>query len=305
MKEYRCTSCYAHLLASDATLHCTCPHCGTKAKLVMTNGQIEPISYVPFVVTQRQALKNYELALKKEARLPEGPSFAESIVSAQGVFVPCWLKSGEVEFDFSFEVDDGSPLMRDRMFGNERRAGRLAFSRVPASGCAQVSDEVLGSLGAYNLRALKPFSDKALLDYVTEPFTTSGTRSNDCIERRLKDLTLIVCESNVMSTSGWKHAKPKHYYSRAVVFCTKPERVLLPMWLLVTSNSGKKSLAAVNGQTGTVALGAQGKEHAESRHRNVVLSYKKALSEDALTITLREPRLGPSQETDRWPPRKS
>ena len=102
MKEYRCTSCYAHLLASDATLHCTCPHCGTKAKLVMTNGQIEPISYVPFVVRQRQAIKNYELALRKEARLPEGPSFAESIVSAQGVFVPCWLKSGEVEFDFSF-----------------------------------------------------------------------------------------------------------------------------------------------------------------------------------------------------------
>lgn len=300
MKEYRCIGCYAHLVASDAATHCTCPHCGYTAKLVMPDVQIEPISHIPFVVTQRQALKNCELALRKENRLPEETSFADSITSAQGIFLPCWLRSGEVEFDFSFDVDDGE-LVRNRTYGNERRAGRLAFSKVPASGCAQVSDEVMGSLGAYNLRALKPFSDKALSNFVTEPFTTRDTQSNDCIDRRFKDLALLMCDEHV--TCSWEHAKPKYYYSCAVVFYAKSERALLPMWLLTLSLNGKKHLVAVNGQTGAVAPNAQGKKELQSKHRAVVVSYRRNLPEDALTFTLRESRLGPCQETNRWPPR--
>lgn len=305
MNEYRCTSCYARLIASDAATDCSCPHCGAKAKLVMQNTQVEPISYVPFVVSQRQAIKNCELELKKEARLPEGFPFAESVFCAQGVFVPCWLKSGEVEFDFSFDVDDGNPLRKDRMTGYERRAGRLAFSKVPASGSVHVSDEMLGSLGTYNLRTLKPFCDKALLGFVTEPFTTSGTHTNECIERRLKDVALAKCEGDSVRGYNWKNATPRHYYSRAVVFFAKPERALLPVWLLTLSLNGRNCHAAVNGQTGAAALDDQSKGRAESMHRAVVLSYKRSLAEDALTITLREPRLGPCQETDRWPERKS
>ena len=305
VKEYRCTSCHARLIAGDVATDCTCPHCGAKAKLVMQNSQVKPISYVPFVVTRRQAIKNCELGLKKEARLPEGFPFAESVVCAQGIFVPCWLKSGEVDFDFSFDVDDGNPLREDRMTGYERRAGRLAFSRVPVSGSAYVSDEVLGSLGTYNLRPLKPFSDKALVGFVTEPFTTSGTRSNELVERRLKDVALSKCEGDSVRGYSWKNASPRHCYSRAVVFFAKPERALLPAWLLTLSLNGRNRYVAVNGQTGVVAWDDQSKGRAESMHRAVVLSYKRGLTEDALTIALSEPRLGPCQETDRWPERKS
>lgn len=130
MKDYRCTGCYAHLFASEDAAQRICPHCGAKTKLVMSNSQIESISYVPFIVTRRQALKNYSLALRNEARQAKESSLAESVVSAQGVFVPCWLKSGEVDFDFSFDVHDGEPLMRNRTTGNERRAGRIAFSSI-------------------------------------------------------------------------------------------------------------------------------------------------------------------------------
>ena len=77
------------------------------------------------------------------------------------------------------------------------------------------------------------------------------------------------------------------------------------MWLLLISLNGKRSLVVVNGQTGMVAFDAQGNEQAESRHSAVVMSYKKAYVHDAPTFTIREPRLGPSQETDRWPPLNS
>ena len=75
------------------------------------------------------------------------------------------------------------------------------------------------------------------------------------------------------------------------------------MWLLAISPNGKKHVAAINGQTGAAALDARGKKELQSKRRAVVVSYRRDLPEDALTFTLRESRLGPCQETNRWPPR--
>ena len=43
---------------------------------------------------------------------------------------------------------------------------------------------------------------------------------------------------------------------------------MLPMWLLAISLNDKKHVAAINGQTGAVALDARGKKYLQSKRRD-------------------------------------
>ena len=56
--------------------------------------------------------------------------------------------------------------------------------------------------------------------------------------------------------------------SYSVVFYAKPESAMLPMWLLAISLNDKKHVAAINGQTGAVALDARGKKYLQSKRRD-------------------------------------
>ncbi len=264
LNGYLCPECGAELMSDDFIAATTCPYCGSNQVAPHRfEGDFKPDGIIPFSITRTQALKNYEQTLAEKELLPDDFATRSSIASVQGVYVPYWLFSGTVDFDFTFYWTDNRK--DSDLWGYKRRVGTYEYTQVPADGSRRMPDDMMDSVEPFQFDALVPFSDEYLPGFVAERYTMEPDAVRERADLRAKN-TSVRAVKETLDLDSWHSKLLEQKRSSAVATCDGIEQALLPVWLIVVRYRDQSILVGVNGQTGKVAANLPIDEQKQKRH---------------------------------------
>ena len=248
---YLCPECGARLMTEEFIAATTCPYCGNNEIAPHRfEGEFEPDLVVPFTVSRQRAIECYEEAVASRRYLPDDFKSESSIVSVEGAYVPFWLQSGTVSFDYTYVAY--RKIDKKNYVYNHHRVGTYDFARVPADASDRMPDDVMDSIEPYDYTALVPYEAGYLPGFMAERYTVAA----DEVNRRVNVRVANSACSAAMSTIGPEYDTKYPDYDRynATVARSCVEQALLPVWLIVVSYRDGKYVVGVNGQTGKVAV---------------------------------------------------
>ena len=255
MRAYNCPSCGAELVCDESTAATSCPYCGNPTVVPgQFSGMLRPEFVIPFKLTKDDAVKALKQHYKGKPFLPRTFTAGNHIEEIQGVYVPFWLFDGTAEGDAQYHATishsyrHGDYETTETQHFRVKRAGSLAFEKVPVDASSKMPDDHMDSIEPFDYQELKPFSTAYLPGFLADKYDVSvedsheraDTRCTGSLEQALRDT--VVGYGEVMQTGQQFHIKRgKVHYA------------LLPVWLLTTKWKGKDFLFALNGQTGKMA----------------------------------------------------
>lgn len=252
MKAYSCPSCGAELICDAATAATSCPYCDNPTIVPgQFDGALKPDFIIPFKLDQKAAeaaLKNF---YKGKLFLPKAFADSNRIKEIKGVYVPFWLYDGEAEADVTYQATKVSV----RRSGNEeitttrhyhvRRAGSVAFEKIPVDASTKMPDEYMDSVEPFRYEELKSFSNAYLPGYLADKFDVSA---EECSKRADERASRSALDAMRDSVTGYDSCIP---VSESVNLKRgKVSYALMPVYMLNTKWKGENYLFAMNGQTG-------------------------------------------------------
>ena len=218
MKAYCCPSCGAELLCDATTAATSCPYCGNPSVLPgQFAGILKPDFVLPFKLSKEDAIKALKKHYLKKPLLPSTFSKANHLEEIKGVYVPFWMYDGEASGSAQFHATQvhtytsGNYEITETRHYDVRRAGSIAFEKIPVDASSKMPDDYMDSIEPYDYAG----SLLRALERTVSGYTTCNETSRDIHLKRGK----------------------VHY-------------ALLPVWILNTRWEGKDFLFAMNGQTG-------------------------------------------------------
>ncbi|MBR0160621.1 MAG: hypothetical protein IJQ02_04980 [Oscillospiraceae bacterium] len=252
MKLYNCPSCGADLICEATMAATSCPFCGNPTVVPgQFHGVLKPDYILPFKITREQALSSLKQYYQGKRLLPKRFSEQNHLEEIKGVYVPFWLFDSRAVADVSYRGTRVSVMMH----GNEeittteyydiRRAGTVAFARIPADGSKKMPDDLMDSIEPFDYTELKAFSTAYMPGFLADIYDVDDKESFSRVERRGVNTTEDIIDSSV---SGYSTLTP----TRKEIHLQKERTAyaLLPVWMLSTQWDGKNFIFAMNGQTG-------------------------------------------------------
>ena len=253
IKAYCCPSCGAELLCDATTAATSCPYCGNPSVIPgQFAGILKPDFVLPFKLSKEDAIKALKKHYLKKPLLPSTFSKANHLEEIKGVYVPFWMYDGEASGSVRFHATtvhkytSGDYEITETSHYDVRRAGSIAFEKIPVDASSKMPDDYMDSIEPYDYTELKPFSTAYLPGFLADKYDVSV---QDCAERadsRCETSAVELMEQDargdytsctVESRNVTLHRGKVHY-------------ALMPVWLLSTKWNGKSFLFAMNGQTG-------------------------------------------------------
>lgn len=230
----------------------SCPFCGNPTVVPgQFHGVLKPDYILPFKITREQALSSLKQYYQGKRLLPKRFSEQNHLEEIKGVYVPFWLFDSRAVADVSYRGTRVSVMMH----GNEeittteyydiRRAGTVAFARIPADGSKKMPDDLMDSIEPFDYTELKAFSTAYMPGFLADIYDVDDKESFSRVERRGVNTTEDIIDSSV---SGYSTLTP----TRKEIHLQKERTAyaLLPVWMLSTQWDGKNFIFAMNGQTG-------------------------------------------------------
>lgn len=248
---YVCPECGAQLMTEEFVAATTCPYCGNNEIAPHRfEGPYEPDLLIPFTISKRLAIQNYEDIVASRSYLPNDYASEARIISVEGTYVPFWLQSGHVNFDFTYV----GMYKKDKINyeSKHHRVGTYEFARVPADGSQRMPDDMMDSIEPYDYTALVPFEPGYLPGFMAERHTVASDEVNKRVNRRVATSACKAAMETLDPIYDTRYPDYDRYH--ASVAHTGMEQALLPVWLIVVAYKGEKYLVGVNGQTGKVAV---------------------------------------------------
>ena len=252
MKAYNCPSCSAELVCDATTAATSCPYCGNPTVIPgQFSGMMKPDCIIPFKIGKEQAIAALKNHYKGKRLLPKEFSDQNHLKEIKGVYVPFWLFDSVVDADVTFHAEtsvsytEGDYDVTEISHYDVRRAGTVAFEKVPADASTKMPDDYMDSIEPYHYEEFKPFSSAYLPGFLADKYDVS---KEDCAER---------ANSRAMRSAVDEMKNTVVGYSSVVVegqdvnlHPGKARYALMPVWLLSTRWQDKSYLFAMNGQTG-------------------------------------------------------
>ena len=126
-----------------------------------------------------------------------------------------------------------------------RRAGSIAFEKIPVDASSKMPDDYMDSIEPYDYTELKPFSTAYLPGFLADKYDVSVEDSRNRADRRCAGSLADALEKTVTGYASCKETARSIQLKRG-----KVHYALLPVWILNTRWEGKDFLFAMNGQTG-------------------------------------------------------
>ena len=252
MKAYCCPSCGAELLCDAATAATSCPYCGNPSVLPgQFSGILKPDFVLPFKLSKEDAIKALKKHYLKKPLLPSTFSKANHLEEIKGVYVPFWMYDGEASGSVQFHATtvhkytSGDYEITETSHYDVRRAGSIAFEKIPVDASSKMPDDYMDSIEPYDYTELKPFSTAYLPGFLADKYDVSVEDSRDRANRRCAGSLVNALEKTVTGYASCNETARSIQLKRG-----KVHYALLPVWILNTRWEGKDFLFAMNGQTG-------------------------------------------------------
>ena len=255
MRTYTCPSCGAELICDSSTAATSCPYCGNPSVVPgQFDGTQRPDYVIPFKMTKDEAVAALKKHYKGKVFLPKAFSEHNHIEQIQGVYVPFWLFDGDADADMTFHATrsftrtEGDYRVTTTEHFQVRRAGNVAFSRIPTDASSKMPDDHMDSIEPFDYDELKPFSTAYMPGYLADKYDVS---EEECAPRAEERCRNSAREAMRNSVSGYASVIQETEY---IDLHRQPAQyAMLPVWLLSTKWNGKNFLFAMNGQTGKMA----------------------------------------------------
>ena len=252
MKAYCCPSCGAELLCDATTAATSCPYCGNPSVLPgQFSGILKPDFVLPFKLSKEDAIKALKKHYLKKPLLPSAFSKANHLEQIKGVYVPFWMYDGKASGSVRFHATtvhkytSGDYEITETSHYDVRRAGSIAFEKIPVDASSKMPDDYMDSIEPYDYTELKPFSTAYLPGFLADKYDVSVEDSRNRADRRCAGSLADALEKTVTGYASCKETARSIQLKRG-----KVHYALLPVWILNTRWEGKDFLFAMNGQTG-------------------------------------------------------
>lgn len=252
IKAYSCPSCGAELICDAATAATSCPYCGNPSVVPgQFAGTLKPDFVLPFKLSKEDAIKALRQHYKGKPLLPKTFTDSNHLDEIKGVYVPFWMFDGEAEGSAQFHATRtfvhtvGDYEVTETEHFDVRRAGSLAFEKIPVDASSKMPDDYMDSIEPYDYAELKPFSTAYLPGFLADKYDVSAADSYVRADERCEASLLATLEDTVKGYTTCVRETENVHLKRG-----KVHYALLPVWLLSTQWQGKNFLFAMNGQTG-------------------------------------------------------
>lgn len=252
MKAYSCPSCGAQLICDETTAATSCPYCGNPTVIPgQFGGDLKPDYVIPFKLDKNAAVAALSQHYRGKRFLPKAFAQQNHIQEIQGVYVPFWLFDGTAEADVVFEATrshshrEGKYEVTVTEHYDVRRAGTLAFQKVPVDASTRMPDEHMDSIEPYDYNELTPFSTAYLPGFLADKYDVTAQDSAGRADTRCERSTVSALAGTVQGYETVVSRQENVRLRRG-----KVHYALLPVWMLNTKWNGKDYLFAMNGQTG-------------------------------------------------------
>ena len=252
MKAYSCPSCGAELLCDVTTAATSCPYCGNPSVLPgQFTGSLKPDFVLPFKLSKKDAIKALKKHYLKKPLLPSTFSKANHLEEVKGVYVPFWMYDGEASGRAQFHATavrtytSGDYEITETSHYDVRRAGSIAFEKIPVDASSKMPDDYMDSIEPYDYAELKPFSTAYLPGFLADKYDVSVEDSRERADKRCTGSLVSALERTVSGYTTCNETGRDIRLKRG-----KVHYALLPVWILNTKWEGKDFLFAMNGQTG-------------------------------------------------------
>jgi len=252
MKTYSCPSCTAELICDETTAATSCPYCGNPTVVPgQFSGSLKPDCVLPFKLDKDAAVQALKDHYRKRFFLPRAFTANNHLQKVQGVYVPFWLFDGEASGEAYFKTTrshtrrQGDYRITDTQHFVCKRAGSVAFEKVPVDASAKMPDDYMESLEPFDYGELKPFSTAYLPGFLADKYDVSVEDSQERADARCTESLALELRDSVLGYETVSEIRRSIHLNRG-----KVHYALLPVWLLHTKWNGKDYLFAMNGQTG-------------------------------------------------------
>lgn len=249
---YHCDTCGGEQVSSADTGATRCPYCDHQ--MVVSNafeGELRPEMIIPFQVNQETAAENYKKYIEKRKFLPKEFKNENHIKDIQGVYVPYWVFSADLEAQIQ-ETDTtqrfytrGNYNYTETTYYDVRREGNASYKDVPADASTKMDDFMMESIEPFNLADAKDFSNVYLAGYMASRYDVTPSECMDHVMYRVVESTYSKLNHTIKGYTGKVSChKEFDFLSGSVKYA------LFPVWLLNTTYRGENYTFAMNGQTG-------------------------------------------------------
>jgi DNA-directed RNA polymerase subunit RPC12/RpoP len=252
MRLFVCKSCAGEIIGDENMAATTCPYCGNNV-VVMGNfaGGLKPDLVIPFKLNKEAAVKKMAEHLTGKKLLPKVFKEENHIEEIQGVYVPFWLYSADVEVSGRFKGtkvrtwSDGKYAYTQKDHYSITREATLSFEDVPVDASTKMADDLMDSLEPYDYKAAVPFQTAYLAGYMADKYDVSMEDSKQRSTERIKSTAASRLQGTV---TGYSTITDEHTNIR--LNSTGAKYALLPAWILNTKWNDRNYTFAMNGQTG-------------------------------------------------------
>ena len=252
MRAYSCPSCGAELICDETTAATSCPYCNNPTVVPgQFSGVLKPDYVLPFKLNKEDAIKALKKHYRKKILLPSTFSKANHLEEIKGVYVPFWMYDGEASGSVRFHATtvhkytSGDYEITETSHYDVRRAGSIAFEKIPVDASSKMPDDYMDSIEPYDYTELKPFSTAYLPGFMADKYDVSVEDSRERADTRCAGSLVDALENTVSGYSSCNETGRDIHLKRG-----KVHYALLPVWILNTRWEGKDFLFAMNGQTG-------------------------------------------------------
>ena len=254
--ELVCSQCGASIISTDATVATFCSFCGSPLVLdSRIREEKKPDLIIPFRVKKAAAVKKYREKIQNTLLAPDWMSDDDSIEKFRGIYMPFHLfrYSGNGVYrgkatSNKVEKINGEKYDVTRTYLIEAPA-EVDYDEIPADASASFPDPMSRALSPYRSKYMEEFQLPYLSGYYADGNDVSADLYGPDYEK--------IARSDMKSRDGIKADKLSVVASdvlQSVEVKQSTKSALFPAWFLSFRNGDRISYAAVNGDTGELAV---------------------------------------------------
>lgn len=249
---YTCCACGGELVCSETTAATRCPFCDNPVVLTgRLSGDLKPDYVIPFQLDREAAKAALKRHVSGKPLLPKVFRDENHIDEIQGIYVPFWLFDAQADATVRYRAtrvhgwSDRNYIYTQTQYYALRRAGGLAFRRVPVDCSSRMPDDLMESIEPFDFSKAVEFRTAYLSGYLADRYDVKAedsiARANERIKRSTEEVlagTVHGYHSVIPASSSVRLERGRVSYA------------LYPVWILNTTWNGKRYTFAMNGQTG-------------------------------------------------------
>ena len=258
-KVYTCSQCGAELFTTEETGVTFCSYCGSQAFIesrIRGDEGIFPDMIVPFKISKEKCVEIYKERIKSAWFLPKKMKADTAIDHFRGIYMPCWIYSGEADAAGEYTTTKTTNQGRYDLVETFKTYADAhgVYGGMIEDASSSFPDGIMENISPFPLDSAKDFNDKYMTGFYADignvppavyeeevnSFLDASIKNDLCNDSRIKSSHVSNSEINNKTDISGK--------------VTDVRKGFIPVWFLSNKNeiTGMMSYAVVNGLTGKI-----------------------------------------------------